>query len=966
MDIRELFRRDLTAYQSIPFWSWNDELKEDRLREQIRDMKKAGIGGFFMHARGDLMTEYLGKDWMDATAACIDEAEKQGMDAWCYDENGWPSGFAGMKLLEDKENWEHYIVCKEVSAFDPEAYACYIVENNKMRRVTEGKAQYAVYDMLNSSVVDILNKDIVQKFIRETHEEYYAHFGDKFGKAMKGFFTDEPQYFRYDTAFTPCILPLYKERYGEDLLDTLAALFIECEQSDTTRYRYWLLMNELYTESFAGTIYAWCEAHNCQLTGHSIEERNLFGQMMCCAGIMPFYEYEHKPGMDWLGRGIDTEIAPKQVASVAQQLGKKHTLTETFACAGWDVTPRELKRIAEWQYVNGINQMCQHLYPYSIRGQRKRDYPAFYSEHNPWTKEFRRFNDYFTTLGVLLADSKENAKVCVIHPIHSAYFTFKRNEHVSIKQLDTDFAALCEKLGAHQINHHYADESLLAKYGSVKDGKFIVGLCEYDKVVIPKMQGLDGTTLTLLREFVAQGGKLYLDGKCPTHVDGIKQEVGLSSNIAFSDLEDDAISATPSDTDIRSTFRTGEFGDLLYAVNLSETDTQSITYSVKALGACAFDLETREKKPLCFERTQQGISLPLVLAAGESIAVLFGDYAPAKKQPMRDERIVPIHGAQILSADDNTLTLDYAALSYDGTTYTKPMPVMAISDRLLREKTNREVFLKYRFTVREKPASLRLEWEKACAKKVLLNGKEILATKKGDFDPQFVAGDVLDNVKLGENEIVLAVDYFQPELVYRVFNGVYYDHSGDTETMINCLSYVTDIEAVYLRGDFGVASDAEYADDAKNTLVTKGAFSVTKAKKDVDLGELTREGYPFFGGEMTVRTNIQMEGDEKTMRLIGRFGVAKVSINGSEPRVAMLSDTVDIAGLAKKGDNAAEITLLSSYRNVFGPFHHPDPDPFGVGPDTFSRYGTWKDGESEKWLHRYSFTRFGIEKVALS
>ena len=78
-------------------------------------------------------------------------------------------------------------------------------------------------------------------------------------------------------------------------------------------------------------------------------------------GIMPFYEYEHIPGMDWLGREIHTEVAPRQVFSASAQLGKKHVLTETFACAGWDVTPKELKRIAEWQYVNGVNQMCQHL-----------------------------------------------------------------------------------------------------------------------------------------------------------------------------------------------------------------------------------------------------------------------------------------------------------------------------------------------------------------------------------------------------------------------------------------------------------------------------------------------------------------------------------------------------------------------------------------------------------------------------
>ena len=46
-------------YQCIPFWSWNDELDEKGLVEQVEWMNENGVGGFFMHARGGLKTEYL-------------------------------------------------------------------------------------------------------------------------------------------------------------------------------------------------------------------------------------------------------------------------------------------------------------------------------------------------------------------------------------------------------------------------------------------------------------------------------------------------------------------------------------------------------------------------------------------------------------------------------------------------------------------------------------------------------------------------------------------------------------------------------------------------------------------------------------------------------------------------------------------------------------------------------------------
>ena len=84
----------------VPFWSWNDKLEPDELRRQIGAMQDAGMGGFFMHARGGLETEYLSEDWFRAVEASVDEAKKRGMQAWCYDENGWPSGFAGGKHQE--------------------------------------------------------------------------------------------------------------------------------------------------------------------------------------------------------------------------------------------------------------------------------------------------------------------------------------------------------------------------------------------------------------------------------------------------------------------------------------------------------------------------------------------------------------------------------------------------------------------------------------------------------------------------------------------------------------------------------------------------------------------------------------------------------------------------------------------------------------------------------------------------
>ena len=108
------FKNVPKKYRPIPFWSWNEKLETAETREQIRKMDEAGIGGFFMHARGGLQTEYMGEEWFENVEASIDEAEKTGMYAWAYDENGWPSGFGGGKVNGKGLNYQQkYLRYKE-------------------------------------------------------------------------------------------------------------------------------------------------------------------------------------------------------------------------------------------------------------------------------------------------------------------------------------------------------------------------------------------------------------------------------------------------------------------------------------------------------------------------------------------------------------------------------------------------------------------------------------------------------------------------------------------------------------------------------------------------------------------------------------------------------------------------------------------------------------------------------------
>ena len=228
--LKEALNCDLTDYQSIPFWSWNNEMDEAELVKQIEDMKSVGIGGFIMHARLGLKTDYLGEKWFSCIDACLKKAKELHMNAWVYDENGWPSGFVGGKMLENHDYRAQFLQYQVEDHFDPEAFCVFKKAKKGYTRIFKaecGVAEYhSVYLMTSPANTDILNPEVVDEFIRQTHEEYYKRFGESFGKELAGFFTDEPQYYRWATPYTRVAADPFRERYGEDIRDGLIYLFV--------------------------------------------------------------------------------------------------------------------------------------------------------------------------------------------------------------------------------------------------------------------------------------------------------------------------------------------------------------------------------------------------------------------------------------------------------------------------------------------------------------------------------------------------------------------------------------------------------------------------------------------------------------------------------------------------------------------------------------------------------------------
>ena len=182
-------------HRPIPFWSWNDRLDPEELRRQIRAMAHSGVGGYFMHARSGLKTQYLEEEWFDSVRVGIQEGQAVGLTPWIYDEEGWPSGFAGGRVTA-KGDWVYARGLRMRRIADPAeavrdktllgVFAC--TEGDKeilpLAQAEPGVAYPSYLEMTHSCspfYIDVLNREVVREFLRETHERYAQRFA--LGKA---------------------------------------------------------------------------------------------------------------------------------------------------------------------------------------------------------------------------------------------------------------------------------------------------------------------------------------------------------------------------------------------------------------------------------------------------------------------------------------------------------------------------------------------------------------------------------------------------------------------------------------------------------------------------------------------------------------------------------------------------------------------------------------------------------------
>ena len=565
----DLFKNPTAEYRGTPFWSWNNKLDKEQLLRQIEELKKMGFGGFHMHCRTGLETEYLGDEFMGMVKACCDKAEEEDMLAWLYDEDRWSSGFAGGLVTKNKkfrrkhmmfstqdEGWngsksdalekgENYLLAVYDVTLDNEGYL------EKYSRINRGDkaagTKYYAYCSIdpdhpwynNQEYVDSMDKEAMAEFIRVTYDRYKEVVGDRFDKSVPAIFTDEPnvnsKMYMFSSAPENCdgayswsryFEENYQKTYGEDILDKLPELvWKKADGSDSElKYKYFNFIAQGFSESFSGQIGKWCDENGIAFTGHYLREPKLYEQSNTCGEVMRNYGKMTIPGIDILCSFKEYTTA-KQTQSAVHQYGKEGMMSELYGVTNWDFDFRGHKIDGDWQAALGVTVRVPHLAWVSMKGESKRDYPSAIGYQVPWYKEYPYVEDHFARLNTALTRGKPIIKIGVIHPVESCWISMGPASQTMdrVEALEEKFKNITEWLIKNHLDFNFICESTLPEL-SDKSKPANVGKMAYEAIVVPACITLRTTTIEFLDNFRKNGGKVIFMGQCPTHIDGVRND----------------------------------------------------------------------------------------------------------------------------------------------------------------------------------------------------------------------------------------------------------------------------------------------------------------------------------------------------------------------------------------------------------------------------------------------------------
>jgi hypothetical protein len=561
------------------WWWYGPAVTKKEIEREMRMMKEGGIGGFEVQVTYPLSPDdqsagiknlpYLSDEFIDALRFTSEKAHELGMRMDLTLGSGWPYGGPQVPINQaaGKLRYEHV----KVNATTGRVKVPYIGNGEKLVAVFLATARdqgfaseslRTLHDIKDGwvqldagvpdasevlffissrtgmqvkrpavgaegFVLDHLDHAAIDNYLKKVGDRLMTAFGAHPPHAI---FCDSLEVYGND--WTGNIMEEFEKRRGYDLMPYLPALVGDIgPKTANIRHDWGMTLTELLNEHFLGPMRDWSKRN------HVLFRIQDYGVPAATLASNAYADLPEGEGAAW--RNLS---ATRWASSASHLYGHQITSSETWTWLHSPVfraTPLDMKAEADRHFLQGINQLIGHGWPYTPEGV---EYPGwrFYAagvwdEKNPWWIVMPDVARYLQRLSFLLRQGEPANDVALYLPNHDAWAHFTASTPSmpgapgtpgSVHMIDE----LRLRLGANVIpelldsgyNFDFFDDETLKQVGKVENGALVLGGHKYKAVVLPDVGRIPLETYVKLQEFARGGGVLVATHRTPLETPGFK------------------------------------------------------------------------------------------------------------------------------------------------------------------------------------------------------------------------------------------------------------------------------------------------------------------------------------------------------------------------------------------------------------------------------------------------------------
>jgi hypothetical protein len=563
----------------VRWWWFGPAVTSEELDREMHAMKDAGIGGFEVQpvypltlddpSKGLVNLRYLSPVFLAAVSSTARTAHELGLRMDMTMGSGWPFGgphitpelaaeglrclripilegartIPGPQLKEGQRFLAAFVASGDVNHFDATSSRQIAPQEDGSFRLPPSSAGPRVLLFFvvgltgqqvkrpavgaEGPVLDHYDLAAMQKHL----EVVGAPLAAAGGGNIRAMFCDSLEVYQAD--WTKSFLKEFQRRRGYDLTPYLPALFADIgPQTAAVRHDWGQTLSELTDQNFLAPFQAWCHQH------HELCRVQAYGEPPAQLSSYRFVDIpEGEQGGD---AGYWNRFTASRWASSAGHLyGAPVTSAEAWTwihTLPFRATPLDFKAGADELFVEGINQLVAHGWPYSPPGVPEPGW-HFYAAgalnaHNPWWFAMPDLARYLQRASFMLRQGRPANDIALYLPTHDAWASLTPG-HVDLsqairRQLGPDILPSLLEAG---YNLDFVDDEILEHDGRIEKGKLAIANQSFSIVILPGVECIPPATLAKLGEFAQSGGTLIATRRLPSLAPGFLNQESESAEV---------------------------------------------------------------------------------------------------------------------------------------------------------------------------------------------------------------------------------------------------------------------------------------------------------------------------------------------------------------------------------------------------------------------------------------------------